>query len=97
MKIFDIVEYKEGKGFLVSGSGRYSSAVVASVQPFILYSLDADMRWAATIHKEDFIVVSEATDYTKTKMLERFSREVELLDKTRTRKELLEQYAEYFV
>lgn len=45
IKVGDIVEAKPGSA-LVCGSGRYPSAIVVSVEPFVMVSEGADMRWS---------------------------------------------------
>ncbi len=63
MEIGDIVQVKDSSRYVLRcGSGSYCEAVVVSVDPFILVSIEADMRWKATIRKEDFEVIGQATD-----------------------------------
>ncbi|MCG6228100.1 hypothetical protein [Vibrio furnissii] len=42
---------------LASGCGRYESAVVVSVEPFVLVSHASDMRWQSTVKREQFKIV----------------------------------------
>ncbi|HAS6095351.1 TPA: hypothetical protein I7145_11955 [Vibrio vulnificus] len=44
---------------LASGSGRYESAVVVSVEPFVLVSHASDMRWQSTVKREQFKIVGK--------------------------------------
>lgn len=68
MKIGNIVKPTSESGFiLASGCGRYSEAVVISEEPFVLTSLESDMRWESTIKKEDFEVIGEADNSTLKK------------------------------
>ena len=62
MKAGNIVKPTKESGFVLAcGSGWYSEAVVISEDPFILTSLESDMRWESTIKKENFEVIGEAT------------------------------------
>ena len=58
----DILAPKDEFVDLVSGSNRYDCAVMVSQNPFVLVSLESDMRWEATIKEEDFkkVGVSES-------------------------------------
>ncbi len=58
MKIGNIVEGKQ-LNTLVCGSGRYASAIVASIDPFILISEATDMRWDC-IDKGEVMVIGQA-------------------------------------
>jgi hypothetical protein len=60
MKIGSIVKRKDGRE-LRSGSSAYGAAIVVSLEPFILVSEHADMRWSATVKKEEFEAISEAS------------------------------------
>lgn len=53
---------KESKFILRSGSGQYDSAIVVSIDPFVLVSEETDMRWSATIKKEYFEVIGTTDD-----------------------------------
>jgi hypothetical protein len=44
--------------------GNYLEAVVISLEPFVLTSLESDMRWEHTIKKEDFEVIGETDEVT---------------------------------
>ncbi|HFG1935081.1 TPA: hypothetical protein ACGF3Q_001510 [Vibrio cholerae] len=44
---------------LASGCGRYESAVVVSVEPFVLVSHAADMRWQSTVKREQFKIIGK--------------------------------------
>ena len=53
MKVGNIVKPTKESGFILAcGSGWYSEAVVISEEPFVLTSLESDMRWESTIKKE---------------------------------------------
>ena len=66
MKVGDIVKvskFGQSEGFcLVSGCGRYSCAVVVSMEPFVLISEEGDMLWIATIKPEYFETVGQASE-----------------------------------
>jgi uncharacterized protein CbrC (UPF0167 family) len=64
----------ESKYHLHSGSSSYDSAVVISVKPFVLASVEADMRWEATIKKEDFVVIANAPKDMLKKCLKRIKK-----------------------
>lgn len=49
-------------GYLRSGVEVYTYAVVVQVQPLVLVSVDADMRWEATIQDRKFTAVGVADD-----------------------------------
>jgi hypothetical protein len=53
MKIGDLVTTKKQ---LVSGCQRYNSAVVVSIDPFVLVSEDASMKWSNTESIDNFEV-----------------------------------------
>lgn len=59
MKIGDIVSPRAGH-VLRCGSGSYHSAVVATLQPFGLISMDGDMRWTTTVKKEHVAVDADS-------------------------------------
>lgn len=61
MRVGDIVVPKPGH-WLRSGCSAYDSAVVVSMEPFILVSKETDMKWSATVKPENFTVSSIATD-----------------------------------
>ena len=55
MEVGNIVEPTKESGFILHcGTGTYKDAVVISSEPFILTSRESDMKWQATIKKEDF-------------------------------------------
>lgn len=63
MKIGDVVKPKPDSGFVLrSGAEAYSAAVVISVEPFILTSEDATMKWQSTIVKEYFEVTGSVSE-----------------------------------
>lgn len=60
MKIGDIVVSKDEKVFkLHSGCQSYAYAIVTSLEPFVLMSLEGDMMWDTTIKPEFFDVTHE--------------------------------------
>jgi hypothetical protein len=62
MKLFDIVQPTKKSGFqLHCGCGSYPHAVVLMLHPFILASVEGDMRWYDTVTPKDFEVVRRAT------------------------------------
>jgi hypothetical protein len=63
-RIGDVVNYDVPGYGLRSGSQSYGGAVVISVDPFILASTDADMRWS-NVDRIDYLVkIGEATPET---------------------------------
>lgn len=52
MKVGDVV-IPIGNTVLASGCGRYACAIVASVEPFALVSVEGDMLWTCTIAPTD--------------------------------------------
>ena len=72
-KIGDLVRPKDEKQILISGCNQYQSAVVISLSPFILTSLDSDMRWAMTIVPNDFEIIGtvdkKILDHCKRRIL----------------------------
>jgi len=68
MKAGDIVENKNGEP-LRSGCTAYPTAIVVSVDPFILESHGATMRWSETVSASQFDVVGEYINFD----LERFN------------------------
>ena len=57
MKRLDIVQPIEGRSALRSGSGEYAVAVVVSMDPFVLTSVDTSMTWTHQ-KPEDFELYS---------------------------------------
>ncbi|WP_268810093.1 hypothetical protein [Vibrio parahaemolyticus] len=55
----DVVEPIKPDYQLASGCGRYDSAVVVSVEPFVITSHAADMRWQSTVKREQFKIVGK--------------------------------------
>lgn len=61
MKVGSIVKPTKESGYVLrSGCGAYNAAVVISEDPFILTSIESDMKWQATIKKEYFEVIGQA-------------------------------------
>ena len=59
MQVGDVV-IPVGDTMLVSGCGRYDCAIVASVEPFALASVAADMLWTCTIAPDDVLALCQA-------------------------------------
>lgn len=76
MKVGDTVIAKGGRELLFCGSGMYGCAVVASLDPFILISEEADMRWG-TLEAKDFEVAPnhETHPDVKKAVMERLYRD----------------------
>lgn len=56
---------------LASGCGRYDSAVVISVEPFVITSHAADMRWQSTVKREQFKIVGKVEGEALDKCMKR--------------------------
>ena len=56
---------------LASGCGRYPTAIVVSIEPFVLVSLESDMRWERTVEPSDFMVAGKANAKTLEKCMRR--------------------------
>ena len=76
MEVGDTVIAKGGQQLLFCGSGMYGCAVVASLEPFILISEEADMRWSS-LEAKDFQVAEGHTthDTIKKAVMERLYRD----------------------
>ena len=74
MKVGDIVQRKDN-GMLRSGCEAYPRAVVASTSPFCLISEESDMRWSATVKRDDFKVVGLADEETFKRVATRWQRD----------------------
>jgi hypothetical protein len=64
MKIGDVVIPARGSYWAVSlhsGCSRYPCAIVASMDPFVLVSVDGDMRWSLTVQESDFVALCQAS------------------------------------
>ena len=59
MQVGDVV-IPVGETVFACGCGRYNCAIVASVEPFALASVDADMLWTCTIAPADVMVLCQA-------------------------------------
>jgi len=65
MEVGNIVEPTKESGFILHcGTGCYKDAVVISSEPFILTSRESDMKWQATIKKEDFEITGDIDKIT---------------------------------
>ena len=58
----DIVEPISPAHQLHSGCNWYDSAVVMSVEPFVLVSKETDMRWSCTVSAENFRKIGTASE-----------------------------------
>lgn len=61
MKIGDFVQPINPRNQLRSGASMYDEAIVCSMEPFIMVSEGADMKWS-TKKAEDYITVGIASD-----------------------------------
>ena len=60
MKIGDLVEPSKESGYILRDSlSQYNEAVVISVNPFMLVSVDSGMLWEATVKIEDFNITGK--------------------------------------
>ncbi|MEB5557010.1 hypothetical protein GOP97_14675 [Vibrio cholerae] len=59
LNVGDVVAPIKADYQLASGCGRYDSAVVVSVEPFVLVSHASDMRWQSTVKREQFKIVGK--------------------------------------
>ena len=72
MEVGDLVKpIKESGEELACGTGRYDCAVVISVEPFMLTSLDSSMLWTTTIKVDDFEVIGDVGKRTLNKCMKR--------------------------
>jgi hypothetical protein len=60
LDVGDIVAPISTDNQLASGCERYASAIVINMNPFVLVSEDASMRWGST-QPEQFAAVGKAT------------------------------------
>lgn len=70
MRIGDVVVPIKGK-ILHSGTDRYTHAICISINPFVLVSEEADMRWQYTINPLDFLFLCQAHPYIVTRCMSR--------------------------
>lgn len=59
MKIGDVV-VPRGTKVLASGCGIYNCAIIVSIYPFVLVSVEGDMLWAKTVHEYEFMSLCQA-------------------------------------
>ncbi len=71
MEVGDLVATRKGKQPLRSGGFVYTSAVVVSVKPFVLVSIDGDMRWSLR-KPEDFEMLGVAYPGDQSRALRRW-------------------------
>ena len=60
MKIGDIVIPINGE-VLACGCGHYDCAVIASITPFVLVSVDGDMIWSNDVNPYNYKVLCQAS------------------------------------
>ncbi len=60
---------------LVSGSGCYSDAVVANVDPLVLISRKGDMLWRSTVTRKDIRWSDRASDDVMRVVMRRYNQE----------------------
>jgi hypothetical protein len=72
MIVGDLVKpTKESKQELACGTGRYDCAVVISINPFMLTSLDSSMLWTDTIKETEFEVIGDVGKRTLNECMKR--------------------------
>lgn len=76
MKVRDVV-FKSHE-YLYSGASRYVTAIVVSVNPFVLISYNGDMMWKKENPKR-FNILKVAEEDSWLNALERYNREFEEL------------------
>lgn len=59
VSVGDVVEPIKPDYQLASGCSRYDTAVVISVEPFVLVSHASDMRWGCTVKRENFRIIGK--------------------------------------
>ncbi len=60
MKVGDVVVHRRERNGLHCGSGIYTHAIVASMEPFVLVSEEGDMKWTCTIEPDDVVALCQA-------------------------------------
>ncbi len=71
MSVGDVVAPISDEHRLVSGCNYYAGAVVVSMDPFVLVSTMADMRWSHTVKCGHFYTVGVAEPSTLKKCMKR--------------------------
>lgn len=66
-----VVPVDDDKYQLASGCSRYNHAVVVSIEPFVLVSPKADMKWSCTVRLEQFKYFGRACATTLAKCMKR--------------------------
>ena len=62
MKVGNLVKATEESGFVLrSGAEWFDTAIVISLDPFVLVSEDTNMKWEVTVKAEDFVTVGTAS------------------------------------
>ncbi len=74
LEVGDIVKPINPENVLRSGCELYEDAVVISLDPFVLSSRGADMRWSATVSPEKFTKIGEADTELLTKAQTRINK-----------------------
>ena len=73
MEIGDLVEPKKESNYILRDSlSQYNEAVVISIEPFMLTSIDSNMLWEATVKIEDFITTGKVSMETLKTCMRRF-------------------------
>ena len=71
MQVGDVV-IPVGDTVLACGCGCYDCASVASVEPFALASVEADMLWTCTIRPEDVMALCQAAPDIVARAVKRY-------------------------
>ena len=72
MQVGDVV-IPIGDTVLVCGCGSYDCAIVASVEPFALASVEADMLWTCTILPGDVRALCQAATDVVARAVKRYA------------------------
>lgn len=75
MKVGDVV-IPVGQTVLACGCGWYEFAIVASVEPFALASMEADMLWTCTIKPDNVRVLCQAASDIVARAVKRYESHV---------------------
>jgi hypothetical protein len=71
MQVGDVV-IPVGGTVLACGCGRYDCAIVASIEPFALASVDADMLWTCMIQPGDVLALCQAAPDIVARAVQRY-------------------------
>ena len=75
MNIGDVV-IPIGDVVLACGCGRYDCAIVASIEPFALVSVQGDMLWTCTVKPTDVIPLCQASESIIQRAVNRFEKHI---------------------